>query len=71
MSGAMRTPPKATPTASSSSEIAMANTIAFTIFARKYAGSGMGEARFTCSHPWPRSIAMPTPKLNMATPITP
>src|SRR5271166_3349273 len=46
-----RTPPKASPTARSTSEITVANTTALAILARKYAGSGIGEARFTCSQP--------------------
>src|SRR5664279_5856768 len=46
-----RTPPKASPTAISTSEITVANTKALAILARKYAGSGMGAARFTCSQP--------------------
>jgi hypothetical protein len=31
----------------------------------------MGEARFTCSQPWPRSIARLTPKPNSEVAITP
>ena len=39
--------------------------------AKKYAAGGMGLARFTCSHPRPRSTATPTPKANSVAPITP
>ncbi len=51
--------------------ITVLNTTAANSLAKKYAAIGMGEARFTCSHPWPRSMARLTPKPNSDTAITP
>ena len=44
---------------------------AMPIFAPNQALSGIGVARLTCSHPWPRSTATLTPKPNSDAPITP
>src|SRR5258706_16476491 len=65
------TPPKAIPRESSNSTLAVLNTRLMITFARKYANGGIGLARFTCSHPNPRSEARLAAVPNRDAPITP
>ena len=53
------------------SEIAKLKSMELNNFAVKYAGSGIGDARFTCNQPCPRSMAKLTAKPNIDAPITP
>src|SRR6266536_5488591 len=65
------TPPKSTPNMSSSSTSAVLKTMLITTLAKKYADGGIGLARFTCSHPNPRSDAKVAAVPNSDAPMTP
>ena len=65
------TPPKANPISISASTSMALKVIAIRTLAEKYANNGMGLARFTCSHPRPRSAARPASVPKSDAPITP
>src|ERR1700689_4664149 len=67
----IRTPPNAYPSANRTSTMVALKIMLFRTFAVKYANGGIGLARFTCSHPRPRSEASPDAVPNNDAPITP
>src|ERR1035438_2931939 len=67
----MRTPPTVIPSAKSASTMIVLKIMLVVTLAAKYENGGMGLARFTCSHPRPRSDARPAAVPNSDAPITP
>src|ERR1035438_5289597 len=67
----IRTPPSVNPSAKSATTINELKIMLVTTLAAKYANGGIGLARFTCSHPSPRSEARPAAVPNREAPITP
>src|SRR5215467_2683154 len=67
----IRTPPKVVPSKNRIKTMIVLNIKLVVTFAAKYANGGIGLARFTSSHPRPRSDANPAAVPNREAPITP